>query len=311
MTKCPYCGIEIQDGATICWVCQRRQVIDVDDKKTRTEPASAPPPLFSFAIAILLLLTLALVGVMISEESPEIAALFALIFSLFLGWMGARGRYTTPTLRQYLVTMLIALVPVLGTAYAAFFTGRYLAQNRMLRISFYLVVFLSILMFVFWSNNQGKFDYKNLLVFLNRASTSIPTAYSSAFPSSTPLPPASSSPTQTSTSIPTPKETPLSTGLEECIPWSSVTMAMVGQNLCVNGDYFKISQKQDQTYVLSFSDETGTFQVWSYPKPFEPYLSKDGNRCVVIRGWIITSGVRPIVVIGPKGKLEPCPSEND
>jgi len=306
MSKCPYCGVEVQEGATICWVCQRRQVYDINDKKNESKLTSGPSPFFSLVIAILLLLALVLSGLLIYAQSPEISAVFALIFSLLLGWMGARGCYSTPTLRQYLVTMLISLVPVLGTAYVAFFTGKYLAENRILRISFYLVVFLGILLFLLWTIKNGELTPENLMAIFNRTSTSIPTAQSSHIQSSTPIITATLHPT-TSTSIPIVDETSLPPGLEDCILWSSVSMDLVGKNLCVYGDYSTIGQKQDQAYVLSFSDEPGTFQVWSYPKPIEPYLSKDGSRCVVIRGWIITSGVRPVIVIGPQGKLEPCP----
>jgi hypothetical protein len=95
--------------------------------------------------------------------------------------------------------------------------------------------------------------------------------------------------------------------LAGCLQWATVTQEIVGQNVCVYGEYLSISQKQDNAYVMSFSDQPGTFQVWSYPKPFDPYLPKNGDRCVVIRGWMKTSGVRPIMILGAQGKLESCP----
>jgi hypothetical protein len=306
MSKCPRCGVEIQEGATICWVCQRQQIYQEDSWEAKPKSVINRSAVGSLSLAILILLALVLTGYVLVEWNVKVAGLFAFFSSLFIGWLGTRGRYIMPTLRQYLVTMFISLIPVLGTAYGLFFTGRYLTEYRVLRYIAYLYLVSSVALFLFWMIYKGKYDFGEPLSFFKRSVSPAPTTQSSA--TQTPLRTPSSMPRISPTSLPTSavatEENPAMAG---CMHWSSVTLEMVGQNVCVYGDYLGISQKQDQSYVLTFSDEPGTFQVWSYPRPFEPYLPKNGERCVVIRGWMKTSGVRPIMIIGTLGKMEPCP----
>jgi len=306
MSKCHKCGVEIQEGATICWICQRKLVYQDDNWVASSIPAVHPSAMGSFLLAILILLAFGMTGYVLFEWNARLAGLFGLFFSLFIGWWGTRGRYIIPTLRQYLLTMLISLLPVLGTAYGLFFTGRYLTEHRGLRYMVYLCLISSVALLLFWKTYQGEYDLGKALSFLKL----------SVKPTSTAPPSITQTPRQTPSATPRPSSTYLPTrtlattenpALAGCLHWSSITVDMVGQDVCVYGDYLNISQRQDNTYVMSFSDQTGTFQIWSYPKPFEPYLSKNGDRCVVIRGWMKTSGVRLIMIIGPYGKLEPCP----
>jgi hypothetical protein len=105
---------------------------------------------------------------------------------------------------------------------------------------------------------------------------------------------------------PTPSAT-LAAAIPECAEWSQVTLDQLDQKMCVFGEYVRQYQRDDGTYVMVFSEDPGTFQVWSYPKAFEWYLKGVDSTCVMARGWIQTSGVRPIIILGSKGTLEPCP----
>ena len=85
-----------------------------------------------------------------------------------------------------------------------------------------------------------------------------------------------------------------------------VTVDHVSQKGCVYGEYERLYQKDDQTYVMTFGEGEGSFQLWSWPKPMERYLPEGGGRCVVARGWIKTSGVRPIIILRTADTLESC-----
>ena len=306
MSKCPFCGAEIPEGITNCWVCQRQLVYK--ESTARAKQGHGSTVIASFLLGFLLFLTLALLGYMLSFLDVRLTGLYALFINLLLGGLGAKGRYSTPTLRQTLVTLLIGLVPILGTAYITFFSGRSLATNRGMRFTIYLALVVSLALLVFWKVRAGEFDLAGRVTYLfHHLNTPTPSSTPTATQISIPTPNATIRSSPIATSSPTVTLVALESHLEDCVYWSSVTLDWVGKNTCVYGDYLNISQKQDKTYVLNFSGEPGTFQVWSYPKPFEPYLPKDGSHCVVIRGWIQTSGIRPIVVIGPKGKIEPCP----
>jgi hypothetical protein len=202
--------------------------------------------------------------------------------------------------------MIISLIPILGTAYGLFFTGRYLTEHRVLRYITYLYLIISVALLLYWKTSRGEYCMGEVFNFFKRSPHPTPTTHSSVTPTSliTPSIIPHISPTFIATSA---TETITAPALDGCLHWSSVTLDTVGQNICVYGDYLSILQKEDQSYVLAFSEEPGTFQVWSFPRPFEPYLPKNGGRCVVIRGWLKTSGVRPIMIIGTLGKLEPCP----
>jgi MFS family permease len=267
--------------------------------------AGGPSPLAGFLLAIVVLLSLVLVGRVLFLLNPNLAGVYALTASLLLGWLAARGRYWSPSTRQYLMTMLIALIPVIGTAYAAFFAGLYIAQRRGLRLSFYFTLLLSLGLLIFWQVRMEGYELPAYLAVFRLPVTPTPTALPTSTAVVTPL----TSPTPSSTATFAPTFTPTVTSLprSDCLPWYQVTMDLVGQEACIYGDYVNIAQKEDKTYVLSFSDEPGTFQVWSYPKPFEPYLAGEIQRCVQVEGWVKTSGVRPIIIIGSEGRIKSCP----
>jgi len=123
--------------------------------------------------------------------------------------------------------------------------------------------------------------------------------------------PAQFTPDSTVTTAPTapsPTATPTQpAAIQDCLEWSSVTLDHLGQQICVQGKYSKQFKRDDGTYVMTFSDEPGAFQLWSYPKPFDWYTQESDSACVVARGWVQTSGVRPIIILGSKGTMEACP----
>jgi hypothetical protein len=305
MGKCPYCGAEISEGAVYCPTCHRSLMIGGYSRWAMS--SSRPRAMGSFLLAIVLLLVLVLPGYVLFALQPEVAGVYALFASLMLGWLGARGRYDLPTTRQYLLTMFIALIPVVGTAYALYFAGSYLAQRRGLRVLAYVVLLIGLGLLLLMQIGMGEFDLQGALAQLRRQATPTPLLTPTPVPTATLPPSATQRPSPTVRLSATPSAESESPGLSDCLLWSEVTIDLVGQEACVHGDYSSVFQKQDGTYVLSFSDEPGTFQVWSSPRPIQPYLPQDGSLCVVVRGWIKTSGVRPIVVIGSQGKLEGCP----
>jgi len=118
------------------------------------------------------------------------------------------------------------------------------------------------------------------------------------------LPSATVIPALTATrQLPSPTATTLQ---PECLDWSAVTLEQLGQELCVQGEYLQTSLRSDGTYVMVFSQDPGAFQVWSYPKSFEWYLKGSQATCVVARGSLNTSGIRPIIILGAHGVMEAC-----
>jgi hypothetical protein len=231
-----------------------------------------------------------------------------------LGFLAARGRYAFPGLRQYLVSMLISLVPLIGTLYSVFFAARYVAGRRTLRLSLIGLLMLVLVLVVVLNGNlldRLPFDLPiaGLLARNDRSTaTPIPTLVISITPPSatrTVQPTGNASPTSAATLTPAAQTGQLPA---DCVAWDQVTSEMVGSKVCVYGEYLDFSQKQDETWVLSFSKDPGTFQVWSTPKrPIERYLPPEGETCVVATGWLKTSGVRPIIILGPQGELAACP----
>ena len=307
MDKCPHCGFDVRPGSVACPTCKRSLVRQ--GYTHWTTDRNRPPVLGSLLLGVLIFLTLALLGAALFEIEAVVAGVYSLLASLFLGWLGARGRYESPTLRQSLLTMLIALVPVIGTAYAAYFAGRYLVEERRLRFGVYLALLLSLGVWALVKGGLEKLDLEKYLALLDRPATFAPAVtptsdemVATAMPSATVLV------LQPTSTLPAFEASPtVAPGPENCLHWSAVTLDMVGQEVCAYGDYLRIGQKDDGTYVLYFSEEPGTFQVWSSPRPLEPYLPKDGGRCVMVRGWVRTSGVRPFVFLGTEGMLEACP----
>ncbi|MCC7128978.1 MAG: hypothetical protein IT297_01135 [Anaerolineae bacterium] len=122
---------------------------------------------------------------------------------------------------------------------------------------------------------------------------------------------AQTTPTSIATLEPTassPAATPTeSAAIPDCLEWSSVTLDHLDQQICVQGEYIQQFKRGDGTFVMVFSDDPGTFQIWSYPKPFDWYTQESDAPCVVAHGWVQTSGVRPIIILGSRGTMEACP----
>ena len=94
---------------------------------------------------------------------------------------------------------------------------------------------------------------------------------------------------------------------ENCTLWSDITIENVGQEICIYGGYQEIYDRDDGTHVMIFADEPGSFNIWSNPKPMWWYLSSIDGTCIMIKGEVMTSGVRPMILLGSRDILEPCP----
>jgi len=274
-------------------------------------------------MTVVLLLSIFLLGFSLYRLNPVIAGVFLLLASLLLGFLAARGRYTFPNLRQYLVSIIIALVPLIGTIYSAIFAARYAAYQRALRLFLLIVLMLSLLLALLLGTNLGeRFNLGGLTARLQRSPTAeatteaastqpVATAESTAGgsrPSPSPNPTAGAEAESPATEAAQPSATPRpALPSDECLPWDQVTMDMVGQKMCIYGDYLEYYQKDDGSWVLVFSQDPGTFQVWaSRDRPMELLVPRDGSTCVEVRGWLRTSGIRPIMLIAPID-IVPCP----
>ncbi len=110
-------------------------------------------------------------------------------------------------------------------------------------------------------------------------------------------------PTVTNTIEPTITPTNVKDG---CIPWSSVNLEDVGKETCVQGTYLREEVRQDGVRILTFGENDGAFQVWSSSRPFSWYLKDYQFRCMLFRGIILTTGVRPIMILRSNSKVEVC-----
>ncbi len=118
--------------------------------------------------------------------------------------------------------------------------------------------------------------------------------------------PTTTSPLPKTSDIP-PPATPTMSVEPGCQGWEQVSLALVGQEICVQGTYLSEYRKDDGVYVMVFSEQAGAFQVWSSKRPFSYYLQTGVSKCVIVRGWVMTSGVRPFIMLGKGGRMETCP----
>jgi hypothetical protein len=110
-------------------------------------------------------------------------------------------------------------------------------------------------------------------------------------------------PTVTNTIIPTVVPTAVKDG---CISWTDVTLADVGKEICVQGTYLREETRQDGVRIMIFGDNAAAFQVWSSKRPFSWYLKRDTTSCMLFKGLILTTGVRPIMILRSNSKVEAC-----
>jgi hypothetical protein len=255
-------------------------------------------------MGILLLLLFFLIGFILFIPQPIfpfIEYVYPIIAIIVLSIFGARGRYDFPNPLQYILIFGIALIPILGTLYVAYYAGVNIARYRILTYSL-----SSMLLLI------------TLLIALNEVDIESINRLAQNLESITPKPEASSTPSITSTSTRTTKPSPTNSVIvsptpasspppEDCFLWSEITADHVGQEMCIYGEYQEIHERDDGTHVMAFSDEPGTFNIWSNPKPMWWYLESIEGNCIMIKGEVMTSGVRPMILLGSRDILEPCP----
>jgi hypothetical protein len=306
LKTCPYCGARVPEKAIYCSECKTNLLAEFTGMK---RDLANPPPLgATLAAAAALLLLLFLIGMAIldvNELFPYAGYLYLGIITVLLTIVAARGRYGTPGATQYLISFLIVVIPVIGTLYGVYYAGRSLARARGARLALYALLMGMLLVTVFRYKDPGSILAALPLGALQEQATPTPIAAVEA--TVTPkVEPTSTSRPPTATPLP-PTDTPEPVAaVPDCLHWSEVNSEHVGTQACVYGEYTQIYQKEDQAYVMAFSEEAGAFQLWSGPKSMEQYLPQGGGRCVVARGWIMTSGLRPIIILRSTDKLESC-----
>jgi hypothetical protein len=100
--------------------------------------------------------------------------------------------------------------------------------------------------------------------------------------------------TITPTIKPTKKVIPTNTSIvSNCHLWSTITLADVGNNICVYGSIYNIAWDQ-MAYYISFSNKPNSFYILSYDYYF-PDVEK--NSCIMTTGKIQRLDNSPVLVI--------------
>jgi len=218
-----------------------------------------------------------------------------------LSFLGARGKFETPTISQFLIIFAISLVPIFGTLYVAFYAGICISKYHKIiytLISLFILIIIVILLREVNVNTIASF-FASKVDSTSTPTPSMPTATSTSVILNTATSESISEPQQA-----TPIVEDIRTG---CVLWSEITLNQVGEDICVYGDYLEIIVRDDGTHVMIFSDEAGSFNVWSNPKPMWWYLEDIQGTCIIVQGEIISSGVRPVILLGSQDILEACP----
>ncbi len=307
LKPCPYCGARVPEKAIYCSECKTNLLAEFSGMKRELgNPPSLGETLAAMAALLLFLFLAGITILEVNKQFPYAAYIYFGVVTFLLAIVAAQGRYGTPAIGHYLLTFVIVAVPVVGTVYGVYYAARSLARSRGARFALYfLLLGMAAVIFLYY----GGVELLRARLPFASAGAEIPAVEAAAQPTATERPTPSLSPTPRPTATPLPTvETPepAVVSVPDCLHWSEVTDEHVGQKLCVYGEYESIFQKADQAYVMSFSEQAGAFQIWSWPKPMENYLPEGGGRCVVARGWIKTSGVRPILILMRIDTLEAC-----
>jgi hypothetical protein len=127
-------------------------------------------------------------------------------------------------------------------------------------------------------------------------------------PTATPPAPATATlrPSASSTATPIPEtatETPTETPASTCRDYFAVTVADVGQELCVQGIILRVLKFETNTLIL-FSDEPGAFYLVTYDVPWSE--STIGT-CYQVTGEIQQLLSSPIIIFGYTNLPVVCP----
>lgn len=123
-------------------------------------------------------------------------------------------------------------------------------------------------------------------------------AQTAAAYSPTPPPPPTSTPSPTSTKIPSPTVDRVAEAraismtqtaeADICIRWDQVNESHFGPTkICVYGRIVKLQESERYAQIVRFSDEAGTFMLWS---EWFTYLGLDRGKCVAAVGYLTREG---------------------
>jgi hypothetical protein len=297
----------VPEKAIYCSECKTNLLAEFSGmKRELADPPSLGATLAAMAALLSLLFLTSITILEVNQLYPYAAYVYLGVVTLLLAAVAADGRYGTPTIGHYLLTFVIVAVPVVGTLYGVYYAARSLARSRRARLALYILL-LGMVAFTFQyyggiERLQARLPFGSPGTEAQAVDVAV-----QATPTERPTPSPSPKPRDTATPSPTEENTaPAAVSVPDCLLWSQVTAEHVGQKLCVYGEYETIFQKADQAYVMSFGEQAGAFQIWSGPKPMENHLPEGGGRCVVARGWIMTSGVRPILILKTADTLDAC-----
>lgn len=311
---CPACGGEVPRAARQCTFCG--YPFSEEAGKT-AHIAGRGEALRGVAVGLALASALLSVGLLAGVLLPIFGVALHLFYAaltlLLVSLLAARQRYEMPTFWQNLSTLAIGALPLLGSIYVLYYAGRRLSRFPTLRRSLYGVLLVSSALLIAMHPQEvqrvvhlPQWSWPAIALSPLRDAE----ATSTLLPSPTPhVTQTQSTPSMPPTATPMPAQsTPTATSpLASCLRWDAVTLDRVGEYLCVYGDYLRTYVKEDGVYVLAFSDQPGSFQIWSFPKSFEAYLANISSTCVVVQGWLQTSGVRPIIILKTTDTLVACP----
>jgi hypothetical protein len=218
-----------------------------------------------------------------------------------LSFFGARGKFESPTIIQFLIIFAISLVPIFGTLYVAFYAGICISKSHKL---IYTIISLFVLIIIVFLLREVNLNTLSSLFTSKVVSTSAPTPSMKTATSTSVILNTATSESITQTQQATPTAEDIRT---DCVLWSEVTLNQVGEIICVYGDYLEIIERDDGTHVMTFSIEAGSFNIWSNPKPMWWYLENIQGACIIVQGEIISSGVRPVILLGSQDTMEACP----